>query len=84
MEIIHKLNRTIKYMARVILDVPSDKMKAFLKSMVNLGIDQNAIQVKTLTRTNKQKKSTLFKLHQISRSFLLFDWEFFSNELEYE
>lgn len=84
MEKIHKLNRTIKYMARVILDVPSNKMKAFLKSMFNLGIDPNAIQVKALTRTNKQTKSTLFKLHQISRSFLLFDWEFFSNELEYE
>lgn len=84
MEKIHKFNRTNKYMARVILEVPSDKMMPFLKAISHLGIDHNTMRSKHLNRINKQKKEQLFKLHQIGRSFLLFDWEFFSNELEYE
>lgn len=81
---ISNLNRTNQYMAKVILDVPSDKMMPFLKAISHLGIDHNTVRSKHLNRINKQKKDSLFKLHQIGRSFLLFDWEFFSNELEYE
>jgi hypothetical protein len=71
-------------MTRVILDVPSEKMHHFLQVVMNLGIDKNSIRSKEFKRRSNQNKGTLFTLHKISRSFILFDWEFFSNELEYE
>lgn len=80
----HQLKRTNYFMARVILEVPLDKMRAFLQATVNLGIDQSTIRSKELNRRRRQKKGTLFTLNKIASSFILFDWEFFSNELEYE
>ena len=71
-------------MARVILEVPLDKMRAFLQATVKLGIDQTTIRSKELNRKRRQRKGTLFILNKIASSFILFDWEFFSNELEYE
>jgi hypothetical protein len=71
-------------MTRVILDVPSDKMKPLLHAIKNLGIDRNSIQLKEVKRRHHQNRGTLFTLHKISTSFILFDWEYFSNELEYE
>lgn len=72
-------------MARVILDVPTDKMKSFIKAILNLGIDRHAISSTrlrhSLSRSSRKRK---ISLKTISSSFILFDWEFFSNELEYE
>lgn len=69
-------------MAKVILDVPSDKMQPFLKAVLRLGIDRHAI------RSNRKARSLQLHqqntLHKIASSFILFDWEFFCNELEYE
>ncbi len=66
-------------MAKVILDVPTDKMQSFIKAVLRLGIDSHAIN------SNRGKKRRLSdSLKKISSSFILFDWEFFSNELEYE
>jgi hypothetical protein len=81
---IHQLNSTIIYMTRVILDVPSDKMKPFLQAVTNLGIEKDSIRLREISRRHKQNRGTLFTLHKISSSFILFDWEYFSNELEYE
>lgn len=65
-------------MAKVILDIPTEKMSTFLKLVLQLGISDNAIQSKSNMKPNKKDL-----LAQIS-SHLLFDWEFFSNELEFE
>ena len=71
-------------MARLILDIPNNKMQSFVKAILSLGIDSRAIRSnrsqKSLVRQERLSKS----LKKISSSFILFDWEFFSNELEYE
>lgn len=70
-------------MARVILDVPNDKMQPFLKAILNLGLDRHAISSDTpKSRLLSAQNRKILK--HLSGSFLLFDWEFFSNELEYE
>lgn len=76
-------------MTKVILDVPTDKMHSFIKLVLKLGIDKHTIssgnqQIKvgvgTETITNPPRNANKKRFS----SFLLFDWEFFSNELEYE
>lgn len=71
-------------MTRVVLDVPTNKMRSFLQATLKLGIEQKTIQTTELNRRRRQSSATLFTLHKISTSFILFDWEFFCNELEYE
>lgn len=73
-------------MTRVILDVPTDKMKSFVKAILNLGLDRHAIRSEAqhhdYGHQRLKKRKNLLKA--ISSSYVLFDWEFFSNELEYE
>jgi len=71
-------------MTGIILDITSDKLKHLVKAKSPKGIHDNAIRSKNLNRLHKKTNYSLYKLHQIGRSFILFDWEFFSNELEYE
>ena len=71
-------------MTRVVLDVPTNKMRSFLQATLKLGIEQKTIQTTELNRRRRQNSATLFTLHKMSTSFILFDWEFFCNELEYE
>jgi len=71
-------------MARVVLDVPINKMRSFLQATMTLGIEQKSIHSRELNFSRRQNKATLFTLHKIAASFILFDWEFFCNELEYE
>lgn len=71
-------------MNRVVLDVPINKMRSFLQATMTLGIEQKSIHSRALNVSRKQNKATLFALHKIAISFILFDWEFFCNELEYE
>lgn len=66
-------------MAKVILDIPSDKIHPFLQAVVKLGIKDNRVQSKVNNLTVVPK---MFPIH--FSKFLLFDWEFFSNELEFE
>lgn len=74
-------------MTRVTLDIPNEKMPSFIRLMLELGIDRHSISSRagrdgtTRALLNWQDKHFLKKLY---RSYLLFDWEFFSNELEYE
>lgn len=74
-----ELNIPIATMAKVILDIPKEKMASFLKMIVNLGIDKHSIvsQPKLSIGSSKNVLPSLSK-------FLLFDWEFFNNELEFE
>jgi hypothetical protein len=69
-------------MAKVVLDVPAEKMQSFLNAVLNLGIDRRSIQSGNGHNTDLVIQRSL--LHRIATSFILFDWEFFSNELEYE
>jgi hypothetical protein len=73
-------------MARVILDVPSEKMHSFINAVLSLGIDRHAISSARMRRHRSpgRRRREEILLKNISSSFLLFDWEFFSNELEYE
>ena len=71
-------------MARVILDVPTEKMQPFLKAILNLGLDHHAIHSDHARRHNQPLSERKNFLKHFSGPFLLFDWEFFSNELEYE
>jgi hypothetical protein len=71
-------------MARVILDVPAEKMQPFIQLVMKLGLDKHSITsgfVSKIKNKDKQKK-TLF--HPFPQKFLLFDWEYFCNELEFE
>lgn len=71
-------------MPKIVIDVPPDKMKSFIKAVSPLGFD-----VRNSSSRHTMKKDGYFKpsiphLKKIASSFILFDWEFFSNELEYE
>ncbi len=71
-------------MARVSLDVPTEKMQSFIQAVLNLGIDTRNMINHQYTKKFLRKKNLRNSLKKISSSFILFDWEFFSNELEYE
>lgn len=71
-------------MAKVSLEVPTDKMQSFIQAVISLGIDTHSVITQRYKKTVQQKKKLSYSLKKISSSFILFDWEFFSNELEYE
>lgn len=77
-------------MTKVILDVPTDKMHSFIKLVLKLGIDKHTISSGNQTMVPDGNTATSIISDHSGRtkkrfsSFLLFDWEFFSNELEYE
>jgi len=71
-------------MAKIVLDIPKSKMRSFVKALVHLGIDGHDIQRLPSGKTQHPYGSLPLSLKKISTSFILFDWEFFSNELEYE
>ena len=71
-------------MAKVSLEVPTDKMPSFIQAVLSLGIDANSLIKRGYRKTIQQKKNLSNSLKKISSSFILFDWEYFSNELEYE
>ena len=67
-------------MAKITLSIPQKKMPAFIKELVRLGIPAPTIH----RDHNYSRDKVAATLHKISVSFILVDWEFFSNELEYE
>ncbi len=71
-------------MARVILDVPTEKMQPFLQAILNLGLERHAISSAKFNQTKVAERRRRRGLRQLISTYLLFDWEFFSNELEYE
>lgn len=71
-------------MARVILDVPNEKMQPFLQAILNLGLERHAISSKPSHQQMISERRKRRGLRQLISTYLLFDWEFFSNELEYE
>ncbi|MDB5212041.1 MAG: hypothetical protein JWQ30_2868 [Sediminibacterium sp.] len=71
-------------MAKISVDVPTEKMNSFVQAVINLGIDARGVIKKRYKKSLLQKKRIANSLKKISHSFILFDWEYFSNELEYE
>lgn len=71
-------------MAKICLDVPSDKMQSFIQVVTNLGIDTQSLLKRRYKKMVQQKTKLSHTLKKISTSFILFEWEFYSNELEYE
>lgn len=77
-------------MTKVILDVPTDKMHSFIKLVLKLGIDKHTISSGIQNTGPDGNTTTSIISNRKDRPkrrfspFLLFDWEFFSNELEYE
>ncbi len=81
-----KMRQISIIMTRVTLDIPNEKMPSFIRLILELGIDRHSISSRAARDTadtglNGRDRHFLRKLY---RSFLLFDWEFFSNELEFE
>ena len=70
-------------MTKVIVEVPTEKMQPFLHLVMTLGLDKHAI-ASSYTEQKKQAKKSPDFFRKISSKFLLFDWEFFNNELEFE
>ncbi|MDB5231254.1 MAG: hypothetical protein JWN76_2059 [Chitinophagaceae bacterium] len=70
-------------MARVILDVPSEKVQPFLQMVVELGIEKHSVSAFAFRRKSKplQHKS-LYRLPHLRKT--INGWEFFKNELEFE
>ena len=64
-------------MTKVILNIPKEKMSSFIHLIMQLGLKDHAIHSQLTNFSAKTQKFTFSKI-------LLFDWEFFSNELEYE
>lgn len=71
-------------MTSVLIQLPSTILQATQKIIPTKGLDLPSDSIKSIPKSRKSKKGPLFRIHRINRSFLLFDWEFFSNELEYE
>ncbi len=69
-------------MAKVILDVPAEKMKSFIQLVIQLGLDKHTIASES--KAEMPKKKSIHHFHSFAEKYLLFDWEFFSNELEFE
>ena len=65
-------------MAQLLLNVPKNKIQTILHALLPLGIDTNSIlklgSKQQITGTPVKKRTPRF----------LLNWEFFSNELEYE
>ncbi|MBY0347889.1 MAG: hypothetical protein GTN67_12965 [Hydrotalea flava] len=72
-------------MARVIVDVPSEKVQPFIELILQMGLDKHTI-ASDLTEIQNDTEATLVPkpLCLFKEKYLLFDWEFFSNELEFE
>jgi hypothetical protein len=72
-------------MAKVILEVPSEKMQPFLQLITKLGLEKHSIASGKDSTELKRKNLKNYKpFRSFAQKFLLFDWEFFSNELEFE
>lgn len=64
--------------------IPPGKTNGIKRELSNLNIEGNRVISRQRHKTLFQLKPSAMHLKKIASSFILFDWEFFSNELEYE
>ncbi len=71
-------------MQKLITAIPANKMKAFTRSLSTSEYSALNILSRKGRKGNRDAQASIPHLRKIASSFILFDWEFFSNELEYE
>lgn len=71
-------------MRKTIMGAKTRKIAALDLSSISLASDGKFTNLNRFKLLPAIKKSSLAHLRRIATSFILFDWEFFSNELEYE
>ncbi|MEK7200203.1 MAG: hypothetical protein AAB212_09850 [Bacteroidota bacterium] len=71
-------------MTRIIMGARPSKRHTFSRSSSPLGTDGPSMRFDNIKPSHSNRKLSLAHLKKIASSFILFDWEFFSNELEYE
>ena len=70
-------------MARITLDIPKEKMQVFLMLVMQLGVTGASKAVASPTMiNNKQIAEQTWSIPQKGHPY--YDWDFFSNELEFE
>ncbi len=67
-------------MTRIILDVPPEKLTSFLHLINQLELSNHSIS----SQVNSKPAQPTFNFRSLTSKYLLFDWEFFDNELEFE
>lgn len=75
-------------MARVILDVPSEKMGSFIRAIMQLGIDKHSISSENerlAAEANRTERESIFSGKRFKNfTAKLLDWDRNRNELEFE
>jgi hypothetical protein len=73
-------------MARVILDVPSEKMGSFIRAIMQLGIEKHAISSeREAAESARPGRESLFSGKRFKDfTSKLLDWDRNRNELEFE
>lgn len=71
-------------MTRVIVDVPSEKIQPFIELILQLGLEKHTVSSDLTEMQNDGQLHTPKPLCLFQEKYVLFDWEFFSNELEFE
>jgi hypothetical protein len=67
------------------IDISAKKLHNSINTLNNVAIEDSATKQGLYSLYLGSTLPTNKKLHpQLFKSFLLFDWEFFTNELEYE
>lgn len=70
-------------MAKITVNIPQHKLSSFLTLTRKLGVKRNML----FTGKNSAPVTQHFTIQGVRKRispFLLFDWDFFSNELEFE
>ena len=71
-------------MTKLMIDIPTDKIKSFVQAVSPSRFEGRNRVLRKAGKRGLQIKPSIPHLKRIASSFILFDWEFFSNELEYE
>ncbi|MEN9597723.1 MAG: hypothetical protein RL596_34 [Bacteroidota bacterium] len=70
-------------MTTTLSSVTKIKKQPLLKSVLKVGVSTQVINMENIP-IKKSVSWRYRRLKQLSKRFILFDWEFNSNELEYE
>ncbi|MEX6686775.1 hypothetical protein QTN47_04675 [Danxiaibacter flavus] len=71
-------------MPKIILDIPVNKMHPVLSLIAEMGLEPKGTDSGYETYKWNSKKSESVLNNKLNTFALLFDWEFFENELEFE
>jgi hypothetical protein len=71
-------------MPKIILDIPANKMHPVLSLIAEMGLEPKGTDGGYETFKWNSKKSDSALTDKADSFALLFDWEFFENELEFE